>query len=206
MARLPHFMLSELQSALAVLGPAEPVALDGEWSSSRRHARLDSESGPVVHILDTFWRGTLACPIPFACIAFLRAGDIWTWSKSHPASLTHRIELSVHAYVAHLPDRATFACLVAGARLPSLPISCGTDPTSEVTIHTVGHMTGQIGRIAVARNLELYVGMIPGSVLRVGRKRVWHFRKQYGAALPSRIRQAFETGRTGTIVIERDWS
>jgi hypothetical protein len=206
MERPADSMLSELQSSLAVLGPAVPVALDGEWFSSHRHARLDSESGPVVDILDMFWRGTLACPIPFACIAFLRAGDIWTWSKSQPASVTHRIELSVHAYTAHLPHRATFACVVAGARLPSLPISYGTDPASEVTIHTIGHMTGQVGRVAVARNLELYVGMIPGSVLRVGRKRVWHFRKQYAATLPTQFRQAFESGRTGTLEIERDWS
>lgn len=201
MEPLPHSLLTELQSSLAVSVPTQPVALVGEWSSTRRHAQIHCESGPIVGILDTFWRGTLACPIPFACIAFLRAGEALTWSKSRPASPAFTIELSVHAYVGHLPGRATFACVVGGARVPSIPISCGADPVAEVTIQTAGHMTGQVARIAVTRDLELFVGLIPGSVLRVGRKRVWHFRKQYAAALPAQIRETFDAGRTGTLPI-----
>lgn len=187
-----------------MLVPTEPVALVGGWSSSRRAAQRHSESGPAFDTVDTFWHGTLACPVPFACIAFLRTGGTWTWSKSHPASLTHTVELSIHAYVDHLPGRATFACVVGGARLPSIPISCGTEPVSDVTIQTAGHMTGRVARIATTRGLDIFVGLIPGSVLRVGRKRVWHFRKQFAAALPAHIRETLGTGRTGTLAIEPD--
>jgi hypothetical protein len=199
-----HPLLIELESSLVDIVPSETVSLVGDWKSSRRRtyeneAQIGSGSGPFVEIVDTRWTGALACSVPIACIAFMLTPDSLSWAKSSPASLNLPVDVSISAYAGYTPDRATFAATVGGAHLPSVSTRFGGDASRDVMIETTGHTTGQLARLAHLEHAEVVVYLIPGRLLKVGRKRLWHIRSDLATALPSVTRELLTHGRNKRI-------
>lgn len=199
-----HSLLGELQSSLADVVPSEPVSLAGEWRSSRHRAyqtdaQIGSGSGPFIEVVDTRWTGTLACSVPIACVAFLLTPSSLWWAKSGPASVQLPVDLSISAHAEYKSHLATFRATVGGAFLPSLPVHLNGDAARNVIVETATHMTGHVVSLARLEQGEVLVYMIPGRLLKTGRKRLWHLRSQHAVALPAGIRELLTHRRNGRI-------
>lgn len=195
-------VLAELESALAQVVSTVPVSLAGEWRTSRRvtyqsEQQRGSGSGAYVEIEDTRWTGKLECSRPIVCVAFLRTPQTLFWAKSQPPSASLLVDVSVHAYVGYRLDRATFASAIGGARLPSMTIPFTGAAKRDVVIESAGHATGRLAPLVHLDHAEVMFCMIPGSVTKVGRKRIWHLRREVAAALPKTVRDMLAHGRNG---------
>jgi hypothetical protein len=141
----------------------------------------------------------LACSVPIACIAFLITADNLYWSKSRPPALELPLELSVHAYADYLAGQATFACAVGGAYLPSVPIQHTGHGDRDVSLQITGHRTGALSPLAHTKHADLIVYVIPASVLKTGRKRLWHLRRALSTSLPPSIAELLTHRRSGRV-------
>lgn len=199
-----HEWLAELEASLAAVVPRRRVTITGGWSSSTRSGHrgephAGAGAGEPAGIADTRWSGTLTGPgpAPIACIAFLLTRDSLFWTKSRPATDTVPVDLCISAWARDADGRATFAASVGGAHLPGVPVRCGT-PEREAVVTARDHETGRLTRLVRLDQAELRILPIPGSLLRVGRKRLWRLRAEPAAALPPHIRELLTRGRRGS--------
>jgi len=198
-----HPLIQKLAGTINSLAPPEPVDVLGEWSIAHRKTYKDSSQagsgmGPFVEVVDYRWRGTLECASPLAGIGFLVTQNAAFWVKSPPAILSPIVEVSIHAWAGEHPGRATFAANMLGSFLPGVPFAYGDDPTTACSLRTETWTTGHAHEIAAVKEAAFVLVLLPTSLLKVGRNRLWHFREAYQSALPSEL-QVFVRGRTGTL-------
>ena len=131
MVRRPA-LFDELDASLAAVVPREAVEFAGSWLPSERRTyqaagHAGTGSGPLIDVLDLRWRGTLACAIPIAGIAFLVTVDDIFWVKSAPATPVQPVDVSFHAHATDSAGPATFTAGIGGSVLPGVPIADGSD-------------------------------------------------------------------------------
>ena len=119
--------LEELQVSIAQVVPHEPVALIGQWASSKRrtyeHARSAPGIGPFKDVLDANWTGSLVGATPLAVLVFLAAPTGVHWVKAAPVPLGQPVRVSLHTYAEYSPTLATLGACVGDAGLPALPVA-----------------------------------------------------------------------------------
>lgn len=205
-------LIQQLASAFTAMGPPEPVAISGGWSTSRRRtyehpSQAGSGSGPFVEVVDARWRGTLKCAVPLAGFSFLETPAQTFWVKALPAATDLHVEVSVHARAGFLPGWASFTGDLFGAFLPAVPFACGDDPTASCNLGSMTTATGSAHALAEVGGAAFLMIVFPKAFVKVGRKRLWHLRPEHASSLDGPLR-SFARGRTGTVgrtvVGERD--
>jgi len=199
-----HAIFDELDASLEGTVQREPVAFAGQWLPSARRTYENARQsgtglGPFVDVVDLRWRGTLAFSLPIGGIAFLATTDRVFWVKSLPAMPTLALDVSLHAYADHLPERATFVAGMGGAALPGIRIECGRDLIGGCALRGSNLTTAKVEPIAEVSAATFAVLLIQGRFLEVGRRRLWRVREGLASAFPPRVREILTRRRCGTI-------
>ena len=199
-----HPLLEQFESWLKAAIPEREVQLSGHWSTSSRRtyaseagSRTGSEA--YVDVLDRRWHGAIAADRPHGAIAFLLHHGELHWAKSPDISGSLGVELSLHSYLDFRSDRATFACNVGGAVLPGVPVSISSELPGAAIVSEDVVTSGRVIRVARATEATLFAVLIPGELLKTGRKRVWHIRDGSLFEPAPDVRAMLTHGRTGTI-------
>ncbi len=145
--------------------------------------QLGTGTGPFVEVMDAKWSGSLECSVPLVAIAILHTPAACYWVKSNPAALNPPISASLHAR-ADYKERASFAISVHGGFLPSVQVSCGEDLTAACTFGSKSAIAGRAHLLAEAECVAFIVVILQGSVVKVGRNRLWHLRSKLASSLP----------------------
>jgi hypothetical protein len=199
----PHPILAELDASLAAAMPHDAVDFSGEWVPAVRRAyrsntQLGSGTGPFIEVIDYKWKGAVAGSAPIAGIAFMQVGDSIRWSKSQPAMPTMAVDVSLHAYTDHLPDRATFGAALAGA-VSSAPFEYRGDLVKACEVRSSRVMTGRVEPIAHVPGATFSVLLFDGKFLKVGRHRLWRVRDDIASRLPPPFRELLTRKRSGDL-------
>lgn len=199
-----HPVFDELEVALAAVVPREPVELAGRWVPSVRRTyetarQKGTGTGPFREVVDVRWRGALTGPGPVAGIAFMLTATELFWGKSLPPASTLPVDVSLHAYADYSVEQATFAAGVGGIVLPAVRVVCGPDLAASCTVGPLRVATGRIEQLAEADTVTFSVFLIPGRLLKVGRRRLWHLREELALSLPPRILDILTRRRIGRI-------
>ena len=149
--------------------------------------------------MDLWWKGTLTADEPVGGVAFLRTDDELFWSKTSEISEELPVEISLHAYADYRTGRATFTARLDGADLPGVPVAIGSDLAAACSIEAISVETGRILCLGRASGAAFFVLLLPGAVLKMGRKRLWHVRDEFAASLPPAARELLTHRRTGTV-------
>lgn len=194
----------ELDTSLGALGVGESVELVGDWvPTARRTYREARQAGtgdvPFVDVVDLRWRGTLACSVPIACVAFLAIEGELFWSKSVPAATIMHVDVSLHAYADYSTDRATFAASVGEARLPGVAVSGVKDLVSICSVQQGSLTTLRVEPFANVGEVTMTILLIQGRFLQVGRHRLWRVRDELASSLPPSVRNMLTRRRSGSI-------
>ena len=107
------------------------------------------------------------------------------------------VQVSLHARAGGVDGQASLAASLHGAFLPTVPVACGDDLPAACTFGSSHAVTGRPHLVAEIDSSAFIVLMLQGSVLKVGRNRLWHLRKELASALPADLRQSLAQGRTG---------
>ena len=199
-----HPLLEALGAGLPEHVAAQPVAFAGQWlASSRRtyerQSQLGSGSGPYEEVVDLRWTGALTASEPIGGIAFLLTSDELFWGKTSQVSEEMPVEISLHAYADYRTGRATFTARLDGADLPGVPVEIGSDLSQACSIRVTALEIGRVACLARASGAAFFVLLLPGAVLKMGRKRLWHARDEFAAVLPPEIRELLTVRRSGSI-------
>lgn len=202
---MPHHpLLEQLDSCLATIVDTREVRLTGQWSTSSRRtyaseaaSRTGSES--FVDVLDRRWHGSLVSEGAVGAIAFLLHDANLHWTKSPEISSTLAVEVSLHSYADFQADRATLATSVGGGWLPGVPVSLAGPATGAFIVADEILETGRVTGVARVTDTVLFVILLPGELLKMGRKRVWHLRDAAPFDSAPRLRKILTRGRSGTI-------
>ncbi len=198
-----HLLLEQLDSCLGAADPVRDVQLTGQWSSSTRRTYTSDvasrpASAPFTDVVDVRWRGTLASDAPTGALALLlHHGDLH-WSRSPVISSSLGVEISLHSYADFQVDRATFASSVDGAWLPGVPISVDGAATDACAINDGVVTIGRVVCLARTTDATLFAILLPGELLKMGRKRIWRVRDAAPFDHVPAVRQLMIHGRTGT--------
>lgn len=197
---MPPF-IEDFFSPLAAVVPGEPAELRGEWSTSLRRIyenaiQVDSGVGPFVEVIDARWAGTFESSVPLTGIAMLYRSGGW-WAKASPATMNPGVQVSLHTRAGCVDGQASFAAGLHGVFLPTVPVTCGDDLSAACTFGSSHAVTGRPHLVAEIDGAAFIVVMLQGSVLKVGRNRLWHLRDELVSALPTDLRQLLARGRTG---------
>lgn len=191
-----------LDSSLGGLIPGEPVEVLGEWSTKTRKTyqsekRTGGGVGPFIEVEDRRWRGTLSCRTAASGIIFLlTAGKVY-WAKAPTVAPTLSVEVSLHAYAGYAGDRATFTAGMGGAGLPGIPVA---EPARLDDVCARGPMTFTTGHVVTLAQTDLvaFVAIVlPGTVLKMGRKHLWRLRDDVASSLAADIRDLLTRRRSG---------
>jgi hypothetical protein len=197
--------VEELDRAMAKVVAPEPVALEGEWKTSRRRTYQSAESrpgvGPFVDVLDSSWTGSLAGANPVAALVFLALPTALHWVKSVPPAPILPVRISLQAYANSAPEQATFGASIGDAYLPAIRVRDTARPADTCAISTGPIQTGCVSLLASADGAEILVLLVPASRVRTGRNRLWRLREEYAAALSPRWREVLAHRRTGTLPV-----
>lgn len=199
-----HPILDELDASLAGLVPSEPVAFTGHWVPAARRTyevarQIGTGSGPFVDVVDWRWRGSLACAVPIAGVAFLVTRTECFWSKSAPPASLLEVDVSFHAHANHSQNLATFAAQIGGAVLPGIPVACERDPVAVCTLGKSRLMTAHVETLAETAEAAFVVLLFPAQSLKIGRHRLWRFREEFALSLPPRLKDILTRRRSGSI-------
>lgn len=201
-------MLDELGVVLPGHVPEQPVSVEGKWlESSRRtyqtQAQLGSGSGPYVDVVDLRWQGVLTAREPIGGIAFLLTGDELHWVKTPAISPALPVDISLSAYADYRTGQATFTAHLDGAYLPGVPVPIGANLADACAIELSAVETGRVSRLARASGTAFFVLLIPGSALKMGRKRLWHLRDNVAGALAPNVRELLTHRRSGSVLLRQ---
>ena len=196
--------MGELNASLSDIVPNNSVAFRGEWGAStrrtyQRESQVGSGAGPFVEVVDVRWSGALTCSVPIVAVAFLLTPKALFWSKSAPASASQSVCLSLHAYAEYSLQRATFTTSIGGAHLPGIPVAVEGELRQACTLGASHQTTGHIARLACIDEVVLLVLILPGSVVKVGRNRLWHIRNDLAPHLPPHIHDLLTRRRSGIV-------
>jgi hypothetical protein len=204
-------LLNELDSSLSGVITSEPVAFAGAWQPSTRRTYRDpmqhgSGTGALVEVVDVQWTGSLTSAVPIVCVGFLLTRDLLFWIKSAPAAVSQPVTVSLSAYADHSLDRATFAldkatlvASVGGEYLPGVPVPCAGDLSQACTLGVAEQFTGHVSCLAGAHDVSFLALILPGSVVKVGRNRLWHLRDTFAPLLSLPVRELLTRRRSGSI-------
>ena len=197
-------LIQKFASELAAVVPEETVDISGTWSTSRRKTyenpmQTGSGAGPLVEVVDVRWSGTLACAVPVAGIAFLVTPSEIHWVKSAPPTINPSVSVSMHARAGYTPERASFSAGLQGAFLPAVAFACGEDLIAACTLGQTRIATGRAHLVGEVKGAAFVVLLLPASVLKVGRNRLWRLRDEPLSLLPADLRDLFGRGRTGVL-------
>jgi hypothetical protein len=198
---LNHPVLDELDSSIRNVVPGESVEFGGEWTTASRRsdqARLSTGAGPLVDIVDVQWRGALTSAGTFSGIAFLLTADNLHWVKAPEVALALPVGVSLHAYAGDTANGATFTASLAGAHLPGVRVAGSPDLAGTCTLGPEVLVTGRVTCLARTDAAALFVLLIPGGLLKMGRKHLWRLRDDAAASLPSVIGDLLGHRRTGS--------
>ena len=202
-----HPLFDELDASLAGLVPNEPVELVGNWLPTTRRtyetaSQSGTGSGPFVDVVDLRWRGTLACSVPIAGVAFLVTAAELFWAKSTPAAASLGVDVSLHAYADYSVKLATFTAGIGGAVLPGIAVPCGVDLRGACTLGHTHLTTGRVEQLAQTAQAALVVLLIQGRFLKIARHRLWRIREELASSLPPHVRHILTRRRSGSIPCE----
>ena len=202
-------LLNELDSSLSEVIASEPVTFAGAWQPpTRRTDRQPDGRGTEVLVegIHVQWTGSLTSKVPIVSVGFLLTRDTLFWIKSAPAAVSQPVTVSLSAYADHSLDKATFALdqatfvpSVGGASLPGVPVPCVDDLSQACTLGVAEQVTGHVCCLASARNVSFLALILPGSVVKVGRNRLWHLRGTLAPLLSLPVRDLLTRRRSGSI-------
>jgi hypothetical protein len=200
-------LLDELDAALADVVPREPVALEGAWRASvrrtyRDEAQLGTGSGPWVEVVDQRWTGALTSAAPVAGILFLVTPGEICWVKSAPAAPTQPVSVSLHAHADCSPASATLGVGMGRAGVHSVVVRVAGDLLEACTLGPRRLTTGRVVRLVEAEDALFLVVLLQGSLLKVGRNRLWRLRDDLAVNLPPRVRLMMTRRRTGGVRLD----
>jgi hypothetical protein len=121
--------------------------------------------------------------------------------KAPTVALTLPVAVSLHAYAGYAGDRATFTAGMGGAFLPGLPVAA---PTRLDEVAAPGQMTFTTGRVVTLAQMHstaFVVIVLPGIVLRMGRKHLWRVRDDIASSLAPDVRELLTRRRSGSFDI-----
>ncbi len=194
--------LSSLDSSLRELIPSEPIEVFGEWSTKTRKTYQSSKQkgsgvGPFLGVEDREWIGTLNCRTAASGIVFLLTTTKIYWVKAPVIALTLPVAVSLHAYAENAGDKATFTAGMGGAFLPGICIAAPTRHGEVCSPEPKGLTTGCVFTLAQTDSAAFVALALPGSVLRMGRKRLWRLRDNVASALTPDTRKLLTRRRSG---------
>ncbi len=196
-------LFDELDASLAASVPRDPVEFSGSWLPSERRTyqaggKAGTGSGPLIDVLDQRWRGTLACAVPIAGVAFLVTVDDIFWVKSTPATLVQPVDVSFHAHANGSAEQATFTAGMGGGMLPGVPVADDRDAIRACTMSSRRLTTARVEQLSELDDAAFCVLLLPGEAVRVGRHRLWHLRPNLATTLPPPVREILTRRRSGT--------
>ncbi len=188
--------------------PKEPVEVLGEWSTKTRKTypsekQIGSGIGPYVEVEDRRWHGILSCQRASSGIMFLLTASKVYWAKAPTVALTLSVEVSLHAYAGYAGDRATFTAGMGGAGLPGIPVAAPARLDDVCTRGPMTFSTGHVVTLAQTDSIAFVTIILPGSVLKMGRKHLWRLRDDVASLLATDIRELMTRRRSGDFDIRR---
>ena len=188
-----HEMIQQLATAVSAMEPTRDVEIGGAWSGSTRKTYKDASQqgsgvGPFVEVVDARWRATLKCPVPVVGFAFMDTPVQTFWVKSIGPAVNPEVEVSLHAYAGSLPGRASFAGRLFESVVPAVPVACGENAADSCILGPARTTTGAAHIIAQVSDTAFIILVLPKSVAKVGRNRLWHFRTQFAPVLDGELR------------------
>ena len=201
--------LRSLDSSLSELIPSEPVEVFGEWSAkTRKTYRSEKQNGsgvgPFLDVEDRRWLGTLNCRTAASGIVFLLTATKVYWVKAPTIALTLPVEVSLHAYAGYAGDKATFTAGMGGAGLPGIPVAAPTRLDEVCAPGPMTFTTGRVFTLAQTDSIAFAAIVLPGIVLKMGRKHLWRLRDEVASSLTPDIRDLLTRRRSGDFDTGRD--
>ena len=194
--------LEYFQGLGAVL-PTEEVHMSGAWASKpqRRYAspkQAGTGEGPFIETIDWRWEGNFESAAPLAGIALLLRDQRVYWVKSQPPVARPVVSFSVHGWAAR-PSSVSVTASFHGAFVPSVPVEIGQEPDASCVIGTSAANTGTPHVVARIEDVVFAIVLLPASVIKVGRNRLWHLRDNIARPLPPDLFRLATRGRRGEI-------
>ncbi len=206
-----HLLLDELDSSLSGVIASEPVTFAGAWQPpTRRTDRQPDGSGTEVLVegIDVQWTGSLTSKVPIVCVGFLLTRDTLFWVKSAPA-VSQPVTVSLSAYAdqsldktVFALDKATLAPSIGDAWLPGVPVPYAGELSQACALGVAEQFTGRVSCLASAPDVSFLVLILPASVVKVGRNRLWHLRDTLAPLLPLAVRELLTKRRSGSIPVD----
>jgi hypothetical protein len=196
--------LDVISSALVGLVPEVAIAIEGDWTTSHRRTyagenQEGSGIGPFADVVDMRWRGRLECSTPITGIAFLSTRRETYWVKSGRPMAEPPVEISMHARANYLDGRATFSSSLMGGVLPGVPVPFAGNIEACCKLGHPRFVTGRAHVVATVGDVVFALILLPRSVIKMGRKNLWHLRDELAASLPEGARLVLTRGRTGVL-------
>jgi len=195
-----HPLLTRLDAALDGHIPSSVVELRGEWTTAvrRTYASAGASKGPVRDVVDARWHGTLAASDVMVGMALLETAGELEWIKAPTAAATLSVDVSLSAYAEFTSDRATFTANLAGGCLPGVSVRSRADLTAACVIEPAVVTMGHVTCVARTDGAAFHLLLLPRSVVKVGRGRLWRVRDEIASSLPADVRSVLTRGRTGS--------
>ena len=184
-------MIERIAASLVGIVAPDPIEIRGGWSRATRGA--DAE------IVDAVWSAAIEGTTPRVGLGFLSHRGTLSWIKSGPASGDRALRVSLTAYADQRVPGATFTAGFADARLPGVPVRCGTDLESACAIGSARAAAGQPHRVAQVDGTAFWVILLPGTAVKTRRNRLWRLRDELAENLPTDVRTLLTRGRNGSL-------
>lgn len=198
--------IAELDSAVARVVPQVPVALSGQWSSSKRRTyesdQFRRSVGPFVEVVDWVWTGSLVGAAPIAALALLATPTGVHWVKSAPTTPGQPVRISLHAYANDSPGLATLGAAIGNECLPSVSVAYADSPEVTCAVGDSPIVTGRVSLLARADRADALVLLIQAGLFRIGRNRLWRLCDRYAAVLSPQARAVLTRRRTGCMGVD----
>ena len=159
-----------------------------------------------MEVVDVEWTGSLTSKVPIVCVGFLLQRDMLFWVKSAPPDVSQPVTVYLTASADYsllrailARDTATLSTSVGGAWLPAPPIPRVADLTQACTLGVAEQFTGRVYCLAHAHDVSFLVLTLPGSVVKVGRNRLWHLRGDLAPLVSPPVRELLTRRRSGSI-------
>jgi hypothetical protein len=118
--------------------------------------------------------------------------------------LNPSIYVSFTSVGAQAPRRATFTARFHRAILPGVPVDVDGDVTVTCHLRTNRIETGRAHLFVEVPGAAFVVLLLPSTVLKVGRNRLWRVRDDLVSALPPELRRVLTKSRTGELQVHTD--
>lgn len=180
---------------------AEEVHMSGTWASTiqRRYAsatQSGSGEGPYLETINWRWDGTFESASPLDGLALLLVDRRFYWVKSQPARGRPTVSFSAHGWASRSGSVSVTGSF-HGAFLPSVPVEINDEPPTSCVIGETTAKTGTPHVVARIERVAFVVLLLPASVLKVGRNRLWHLREDLASRLNPDLHRLATRGRSG---------